>query len=154
MFKMWKAAFMVLVALCWGCYPKATSQRPLCSPISARPAQIPDGLVRRVRNINRRKFPGTQETGEFFRVPPIGFDPFPGLARNQRRGDDHAFNTQLLRTPRDNETAGSGFITGANRACAPAPDPADQFFQSMEVVADRAGLAHLPVPSGLGYPPR
>jgi hypothetical protein len=40
MFKMWKAAFMVLVALCWGCYPKATSQRPgLCKTSQREPAR-------------------------------------------------------------------------------------------------------------------
>jgi hypothetical protein len=55
-----------------------------------RANQIPQRLMGLVRNPHLREFAGPQQPGERDRIPPIGLDPNPWLARDQRRSHHDA----------------------------------------------------------------
>jgi hypothetical protein len=76
-----------------------------------RTHQIADRLMCRVRHPDRGQFTGPMQLGEVDRIPPVGLDPLTGLARDQRRSDDHAFVSCRAQLSLDAVTARSGFIT-------------------------------------------
>jgi hypothetical protein len=78
-----------------------------------RPHQVAHRLVRRVRHPDRRKLARTVQLRQADRVPPVGLDPVPGPARDQRRCDDRACVASLDQLPVHAITAWAGLVAEA-----------------------------------------
>jgi hypothetical protein len=83
---------------------------------------------------NRRQFAGAVQLGEVDRIPPIGLDPFAGLARDQRRRDDDAFVIRRRQLPLDAIATRSGFVAKPQFA-APTCELATSAFKAVGVFA-------------------
>jgi hypothetical protein len=78
--------------------------------------------------------------------------PVAALFRNERGGDDLAVDLELEEPPRDPEPARAGLVADAQLASLRplALELAQELFQRMQVVADRAQGTDLAVPAPLG----
>ena len=55
----------------------------------ARPHQVPQGFMRRIRHPHRRQISTAITPGQLLGIPPVGLHPIPRLHRNQSRRDHH-----------------------------------------------------------------
>ena len=78
--------------------------------IGAGAAQIADGLVGAVGDVDRNEVVGTEVFGQLHGVAFVGFDAVAGLRGNQRGGDDIAANAHLFKSAGDPEAASAGLV--------------------------------------------
>jgi hypothetical protein len=76
----------------------------------AHPHQIAHGLMPRIGHPDRGQLPGTMQACEHDRIPPGGLDPLSGLARNLRRGGNHALVPKLGQAAMNTVPARTGLV--------------------------------------------
>lgn len=73
-------------------------------------AQIADGFVTSLGNVDGGEFAGPMKPGQFPGVALVGFDPFTGLFGNLSGPHDDAMIAELKETPGQDETGGTGLV--------------------------------------------
>ena len=119
--------------------------------IGAGPAQVPDGLVGGLGDIDGGEFPRAQEAGEGAGVAFVGLERGAGLFGNEGRSGDHAGDVQLFEAPGDDKAAGASLVgdfqVGVGMSLT---DAVEGNFQSPQVVGDGAEEAQFAVAALLG----
>ena len=117
---------------------------PIIHRITPCPAQIADRFVGRLRNIDLRQFTSPQQSRQFARIAPVGFDPIPRALRGHRRRHHLAPHSELLQPPRQPKTARPRFIARPQlRFLAMRfTQPCDPIFRRVQIVTDGARVAH------------
>lgn len=72
--------------------------------VGAGAAEVAHGFIAGVGHMHRRQLAGPVQPRQLQRVAPVGLDPVPAPARDQRRGHDGAVDLQLREPPCDDET--------------------------------------------------
>ena len=90
----------------------------------ARPHQIANRLVHRVRHPHRRQFAGPKQPRQRHRIAPVGLDPLAGLLRDQRWSHDSAVVTERL-GPADTARTRSAPLRSRHAASVAAAQLAD-----------------------------
>src|SRR5580698_2248051 len=104
--------------------------------------EIADRLMSRIRNPDRGQFTGAMQLGEIDRIPPVGLDPIPRLAWDQRRSNDDATMPSQGQLALNPIAARSGLIAEPKHA----PDARQLRRQSLHCrrrVRDLAIRAHI-----------
>jgi hypothetical protein len=88
------------VPVCPACIPDILPQEKGFEPklrgleivdsIFTRPAQVPNGFIVHLGDVDGSKVARAHQAGQFDGVSPVGFDPIPGLSGNQGGGHDPA----------------------------------------------------------------
>jgi hypothetical protein len=78
--------------------------------VFASPAQIADGFVFDLWNIDGREVPRAREPRQLSGVTTVGFDPVARLVRNQGRGDDPALIAFCSQGAIEPRPARAGFV--------------------------------------------
>lgn len=71
--------------------------------VGAGTAEVAHRFIAGVGHMHRRQFARPVQPRQLERVPPVGLDPVPAPARDQRRGHDGAVDLQLRAAARDDE---------------------------------------------------
>ena len=86
--------------------------------VGAGTAEVAHRLIAGVGHMHRRQFARPVQPRQLQRVAPVGLDPVPAPARDQRRGHDGAVDFELRAAARDDE-ARRPRVDGSRR-CRPS----------------------------------
>jgi hypothetical protein len=117
--------------------------------IGAGAAEISDGLVHAVGNVDGDEVVGAEVFGEFHGVAFVGFDPVAGFNGNERGRDDFAPDAHLEETSRDPKSASAGFVANVEVGEFPILGFGDLAHDSLKSML---GGGNRSVVSGLGVP--
>lgn len=110
--------------------------------VLAGAAEIAHRLLLGAGNPDRSQLSGAVQSRQTDRIASIGLDPFAGLARNQRRRDDHAAVSGGSDPPVQCVTARAGLVAKARLPLAAAV-PLQQPPHRLGRVGNLAAVAHL-----------
>ena len=126
--------------------PAPVSQQKLAQPMPrlqliflgrfARPHQIAQGLMGRIRHPHRRQFAGTVAARQLLRIAAVGLHPISGLGRNQAGRDHLTGNPQLRELPIQHVPGRPGLIAGPQ--LLHRSELANQFANRFQAVRDHS----------------
>ena len=119
--------------------------------IGARTAQVADGLVGGLGNVNALEVPGPVRPGQFGRVAPVGLDAVAGGPRDLRRSGHDALVAELPQTPRQDKAARTGLVTEAQLGFVLPAQPGGELFHRLQIPADHAQAPHFAAAPGFGH---
>lgn len=95
---------------CYGCLKAALGPAEVIDGIGAGAAQVTDGFVHAVGNVDRNEIIGTKIFGKLGGIAFVRFDSIAGLGGDQRRGDHVAVHAHLEKASRDPKPTAAGFV--------------------------------------------
>ena len=116
-------------------------------------AEVADGFVGLVGDVDGGEFAGAQEAGEFDGVFFVGLDLVAGFGGDQGGGDDGAVNLQLKQFSGDPHAAAARFVTDVEVGQGDAPglgDAAKHLLDARLAGDDAAVAADLALGAGIG----
>jgi hypothetical protein len=132
-------------------FETVTATAMIIDGVGASAAEVANGLVGGLGDVDGGQLAGAQETGQAAGIALVGFEGRTRLLGNERGSGDQTGDFELLEATRDTKTAGPGFVSDLQDGIGMSlADAIDCFFQSLEVIGDGAEDADLAVATWFG----